>query len=248
MPGVVMDNASAGDSTKEPVFHAYQNDPIASIPGPAKVDGSYGFDGEPVHVNGDLKESKEVDESNQGPQATVPENAQAVSEGPFPLTHITHGFFPFAKLINRSVQDCWNELSEVIAELAEIQVPSQDENHPSLLSKGKSTGNQTTENVHKKLRLLDFAHAKRAEFIKLLVLSQWSQQAADVSKLIDVQGFIRMRHLAYGGAVQWVGEMKRDLVRAQVANPDLRTALEVLYRGEVSSMPDVSYFLFTIPP
>jgi hypothetical protein len=62
----------------------------------------------------------------------------------------------------------------------------------------------------------------------------------DVSKLIDLQNFIRTRHLAYQTAVQRVADMKRDLVRAQVANPDLQTALEVLTTGRVSNMPEVS--------
>ncbi|KAF7586354.1 mediator complex subunit [Aspergillus hancockii] len=84
-------------------------------------------------------------------------------------------------------------------------------------------------------------HEPRNEFIKLLVLSQWSRQAADVSKLIDLQNFIRTRHHAYTGALQWVGDMKRDLVQAQVANPDLKTALEVLSKGKAMSMSDLGY-------
>lgn len=157
-----------------------------------------------------------------------------VPAAPFELPHITQGFFPFGTLINRSVQQCWIELSEVITELAAIDVPPAN---------GKPGGNQSPENLRKKSRLLEFAHNKRAEFIKLLVLSQWSRQAADVSRLIDIQNFIRTRHQAYDSALQFVGEVKRDLVRAQVANPDLKTALEVLSKGRVSSLPDVSAFL-----
>ncbi|KAK5675939.1 mediator complex subunit, partial [Elasticomyces elasticus] len=142
-------------------------------------------------------------------------------------------------LINRSAQQCWNDLSDLITELAEIQISPQDQSAVS--ANGKSAGNQSSENVQKKLRMLDFAHAKRGEFIKLLVLSQWSRQAADVSRLIDLQGFIRTCHQSYGGALQWVGDMKRDLVRAQVANPDLKTALEVLSRGKVVAMSDLGY-------
>lgn len=167
------------------------------------------------------------------------EEASATS-GPPALVHITQGFFPFSKLVNRSVQQCWNDLSELVAELAEMQVSPQDQSSLPITPHGKSSENQTSANIQKKLRLLDFVHAKRAEFIKLLVLSQWSRQAADVSQLIDLQGFIRTRHQAYVGALQWVGDMKRDLVMAQVANPDLKTALEVLSKGRVAAMSDVS--------
>ncbi|CEL04364.1 hypothetical protein ASPCAL05494 [Aspergillus calidoustus] len=157
------------------------------------------------------------------------------------LEHITQGFFPFSKLVNRAVQQCWNDLSEMVAELAEIQISSQEPINSLLSTSGKPPGNQSPENVRKKLRALEFAQNKRGDFIKLLVLSQWSRQAADVSKLIDIQNFIRAQHQAYAGALQWMGDMKRDLVRAQVANPDLRTALEVLSKGEIVSMPDLGY-------
>ena len=160
----------------------------------------------------------------------------------FEIPHITQGFFPLGTLINRAVQQCWNDLSELITELAAVQVPSDTTAHSVV--HGKHPGNQSSENVHKKVRMLEFAHTKRAEFIKLLVLSQWSRQAAEVSRLIDIQGFIRTRHAAYAAAVQYVGEMKRDLVRAQVANPDLKTALEVLSKGKIASLPDVSDIFF----
>ena len=184
-----------------------------------------------VHVNGGM-------DAQDHKAAVVP----AVSAQNLPeLLHITQGFFPFSTLINRSVQQCWNDLSELITELAEVQVPSQGSSSPTSNLNGKPPGNQSPENIQKKLRVLNFAHAKRAEFIKLLVLSRWSRQAADVSKLIDLQNFIRIRHQAYVGALQSIGDMKRDLVQAQVANPDLQTALEVLSKGQVASMSDVNH-------
>ncbi|KAK5801020.1 hypothetical protein VI817_003232 [Penicillium citrinum] len=186
----------------------------------------------PVLVNGARRGLDSL-----GQQSKIP--IRNADSKPYELPHITQGFFPFGTLVNRAVQQCWNDLSELVTELAAIQVPHE----PSSTSvmNGKSPGNQSSENVHKKLRILDFAHAKRAEFIKLLVLSQWSRQASEVSRLIDIQGFIRTRHQAYAAAVQYVGEMKRDLVRAQVANPDLKTALEILYKGRVASLPDFGY-------
>ncbi|RDW74736.1 mediator of RNA polymerase II transcription subunit 14 [Aspergillus mulundensis] len=163
------------------------------------------------------------------------------TDDPPKLQHIVQGFFPLSKLLNRSTQQCWNDLAELVAELSEIQIPSHDFNTSPISTTGKVLGNQSPENLRKKLRVLEFAQAKRGEFIKLLVLSQWSRQAADVSRLVDIQNFIRTQHQAYGGALQCLGDMKRDLVRAQVANPDLTTALEVLSKEEVISMPDLGY-------
>ncbi|KAL4937165.1 hypothetical protein BDV06DRAFT_78961 [Aspergillus oleicola] len=174
--------------------------------------------------------------------AAVPKKmALRATKDPPELQHITQGFFPLAKLVNRSVQQCWNDLTDLVNELAEIQISSHSPSTSPVPANGKVPGNQSPENVRKKLRALDFAQAKRGEFIKLLVLSQWSRQAADVSRLIDIQNFIRIQHQAYAGALQCMGNMKRDLVQAQVANPDLRTALEVLSKGEVVSMPDLGY-------
>ncbi|EKV11159.1 RNA polymerase II holoenzyme/mediator complex component Rgr1, putative [Penicillium digitatum] len=224
MPGVVMDNVNIEGSVRRPGLNEARNGAPNTFDHPDKYDLLSGMNGS-FYVNG----------TSSGIAAST---AESVPTSPFKLPHITQGFFPFGTLVNRSVQECWNELSELITELATIQVPALG---GSMLNNGKSAGNQSSENVHKKLRLLDFAHSKRAEFIKLLVLSQWSRQAADVSKLIDIQGFIRTRHQSYDAALQYVGEVKRDLVRAQVANPDLKTAVEVLSKGRVASLPDLGY-------
>ncbi|OQE20449.1 hypothetical protein PENSTE_c013G01512 [Penicillium steckii] len=232
MPGVIMDNANIEGSVRRPA-------PNEAVNGASGTFGNHEKSGQhsaatngPVLVNG---AGRGIDSLGQQSKIAI-RNADSK---PYELPHITQGFFPFGTLVNRAVQQCWNDLSELVTELAAIQVPHE----PSSASvmNGKSPGNQSSENVHKKLRILDFAHAKRAEFIKLLVLSQWSRQASEVSRLIDIQGFIRTRHQAYASAVQYVGEMKRDLVRAQVANPDLKTALEILYKGRVASLPDFGY-------
>ncbi|KAJ6140434.1 hypothetical protein N7470_010439 [Penicillium chermesinum] len=220
MPGVIMETTSVDGSFQRQRLNEGVNGTLGSHD--EKGFQASAMNG-PVHVNG---------------AGTQPSQKPDLNEAlvPFELPHITQGFFPFSMLVNRSVQQCWNDLSELVTELAATQVSPDS----SALINGKSPGNQSTENIRKKLRILDFAHVKRAEFIKLLVLSQWSRQAAEVSRLIDIQGFIRSRHQAYAAAVQVVGEMKRDLVRAQVANPDLKTALEVLSKGRVDALPDLS--------
>ncbi|KAJ5988237.1 Mediator complex subunit Med14 [Penicillium waksmanii] len=216
MPGVIMDNVNTEGSVQRPAPNETVNGVSGSYGNHEKSGQHPAATNGPVLVNG---AGRGLDALSQ--QSKMPiRNAGDIDSTPFDLPHITQGFFPFGTLINRAVQQCWNDLSELITELAAIQ---------------------SSENVHKKLRILDFAYAKRAEFIKLLVLSQWSRQAAEVSRLIDIQNFIRTRHQSYISAVQYVGEMKRDLVRAQVANPDLKTALEILSKGRVGSLPDFGY-------
>lgn len=239
MPGVVMDqNTACG---RDPDLRDNVNSNQSTQMNPSHSGNAVELKNGLLHTNG----FRHVD---QYPDTETAESAETTTASPTAkkspeLQHITQGFLPLSKLVNRSVQQCWNDLADLVAELAGIEVPSQASNTSSMVVNGKVPGNQSAENVRKKLRALEFTQARREEFIKLLVLSQWSRQAADVSKLIDIQNYIRTQHQAYAAALQWVGDMKRDLVRAQVANPDLRTALEVLSKGEVASMPDVSFDL-----
>ncbi|KAL2802275.1 mediator complex subunit MED14-domain-containing protein [Aspergillus granulosus] len=236
MPGIVMEQNNIGG--RGPDLRDQMNG-ISSIPLNNGQPGN--FTEAPnslLHTNGIRHDNLHQNELSRNDKTG--RSKMGLSEPP-ELEHITQGFFPFSKLVNRAVQQCWNDLSEMIAELAEIQISSQEPSNSLISTNGKPLGNQSPENVRKKLRALEFAQNKRGEFIKLLVLSQWSRQAADVSKLIDIQNFIRAQHQSFAGALQWMGDMKRDLVRAQIANPDLRTALEVLSKGEIVSMPDLGY-------
>lgn len=153
------------------------------------------------------------------------------------LVHISHGFVPFSMLVNRASQQCWNDLTEIITELAGPQMRLQEAAVASTdagkLKTGNNGGIQIDELMRKKIRLLEFAQTKRADFIKLLVLSNWSRQAAEVSRLIDLQAFIRMRYDSYNDVLLHAASLKRDLIRAQTANPDLATSLESLIRGSV---------------
>ncbi|OJJ43316.1 hypothetical protein ASPZODRAFT_19720 [Penicilliopsis zonata CBS 506.65] len=234
MPGMIMDKGSAVKPRLNENAHEASNGVASSTNHGEKIRNIRGPN------NGSIRADEKVGENG----AVHRFRDQSTLSLPRPeLEHITHGFFPFAQLVSRSAQKCWNDLSDLITELADMQVTTQDQASSSPTVGGKLTGAQSPGNVEKKLQLLNFAHRKRGEFIKLLVLSQWSRQSSDVSKLIDLQGFIRTRHMTYNAAIQCVGDMKIDLVRAQVANPDLNTALEILFRGGISSMPDLGYDL-----
>lgn len=235
MPGVIMENAGIAGAEQG----ADARDRTSVYPGgPNEVSMPVGLNKNPAYTNGVSEGTGDGIQEQKAPSTKL---ALRVNDRVPELPHITQGFFPFSTLVNRSVQQCWNDLSDLITELAEIQIPSHDVSSISMPPNGKVSGNQSSENIQKKVRVLEFAHAKRAEFIKLLVLSQWSRQAADVSKLIDLQNFIRTRHQSYVSALQWIGDLKRNLVQAQVANPDLKTALEVLSKARIVSMPDVCF-------
>ncbi|CRG84648.1 Mediator of RNA polymerase II transcription subunit 14 [Talaromyces islandicus] len=247
MPGLVMDDASASGSRQweDSRNNHHQNGDLNASSAPQQNGGTGSFGKASQLANGpkEIGTSNALTTQEKERPGAVPDATQW--KQPPELMHITQGFFPFAELVNRAVQQCWNDLSEMVTELAEIQVAPQPQQPSQIaLANGKGSGNQTPDNIQKKIRILEFAQTKRTEFIKLLVLSQWSRQASDVSKLIDLQSFIRVRHMSYQAANQRVADMKMDLVRAQVANPDLKTALEILTTARASHMSDLGY----IPP
>ncbi|GAM34032.1 hypothetical protein TCE0_015f01354 [Talaromyces pinophilus] len=237
MPGLVMDDVSAsasrdwGDSYNR---HGSNGDP--TVMREAQQVDNFGKSDNPQQVNGFKGDDGKGQGSNtaivlkNGQSGVMPNGVQG--QWAPPLMHITQGFFPYSQLVHRAVQQCYNDLCDVITELADSTQQQQS---------SSANGKPDPAAIQKRIRILEFAQTKRTEFIKLLVLSQWSRQAVDVSKLIDLQNFIRTRHFAYQTAVQRVADMKRDLVRAQVANPDLQTALEVLTTGRVSNMPEFGY-------
>ncbi|KAI9876507.1 MAG: mediator complex subunit [Pleopsidium flavum] len=160
------------------------------------------------------------------------------------IEHITFGYLPLSKLITRLVQESFNDLTEVINDMSAMQIPQQtpqvNSNYLSHVN-GNMMGAASQTNVQKKLRMLNFAQDRRAQFIKLLVLSQWSRQAGDVSKAIDLKVWLDRQKGLYEDAGGWMGELKRNLGPAKMPNPDLRTALEVLSTGKASWLPDVGH-------
>ncbi|WEW55619.1 mediator complex subunit [Emydomyces testavorans] len=219
------------------------------MPGLA-MDGSSAFASETAAPDVDCGRRSMVNGntgSSASSKAPVEQCQPTVSLNVLPpeLAHVTLGFFPFARLINRVVQQAWNNWIEFLNDIgspqaAQMDLPAQFIGGKNMIN-GRCWGDQSSENLLKKIRILEFAQSRRAEFIKLLVLSQWSRQAREVSRLIDLQAFIRTRCGFYEAAPLHIGNMKRDLVGAQLGNPDLKTALEVLSAGEIRAMPEFDF-------
>lgn len=248
MPGIAMDGADANGTIDAP---ASQNDDCR---GPPVVlpDGSLGhFFPERNGSHGFNVALQEPNETCHPADADLFRDADGVrasvdssNKTPPDLVHITHGFFPFARLINRAIQQCWIELMDIVTEFAGSPLRMQDtsttlaETNNNAMH-GKTDRSRSDELLRRKILLLEFAQAKRAEFIKLLVLSNWGRRAAEVSRLIDLQAFIRMRYDSYNDVLALSAMMKSGLIRAQMANPDLKTSLEVLSDGKVGRIPMV---------
>ena len=167
------------------------------------------------------------------------------------IEHITTGYIPLSTLIPRLVQETFNGLTDVIDEMSELEAsPSRDTqlNHVTPQLNGAGTSASSQSNVQKKLRMLNFAQDRRAQFIKILVLSQWSRQVIAIGKVIDLTCWLDLQKRLYKDAKWWMGELKRILGPAKTPDPDLKTALEALSLGKASWLPDVSGFFTCTKP
>ena len=169
-----------------------------------------------------------------------------VGQLPPEIEHITFGYVPFSTLISRLVQETFNGLTDVINDMSEMSVPQPGLNGSLSHLNHHINGNGATgdANVQKKLRMLNFASDRRAQFIKILILSKWARQAEAVSKVIDLNVWTSTRKQEYQDCISWMGELKRRLGPLRDPNPDIKTALEVLSLGKASWLPDLGY----IPP
>lgn len=161
-----------------------------------------------------------------------------VGQLPPEIEHITFGYLPFSQVITRLVQETFNGLTECINDMSEMQMPHQSQVN------GATATDPSQVSAQKKLRLLNFAQERRAQFIKILVLSQWSRQSEQISRVIDMKLWLDGKRRLYDDACNWMGELKRILESERTPNPDLKTALEVLSLGKAPGLPDLGY----IPP
>ena len=174
--------------------------------------------------------------ASEAPQVQSSAAMETVSGQDLPeIEHITFGYLPLSILITRLVQDTFNGLAECINDMSELPVPQKDED--------ASAGMQES-NVEKKQRMLTFAQERRAQFIKVLVLSQWSRQAQSISRVIDLRIWLESQRTLYDDACNWMGELKRLMESERMPNPDLETALEALSLGKAAGLPDLGY----LPP
>lgn len=196
-----------------------------------------------AHVNGEIPTTNGVYANGAVADPFVsPQNLAAAirnTSGQLPpeIPHITQGYLPLSKLITRLAQETFNGLTQTINQMADIQ-PQQSNTSPHINGAGFSQAAEA--NFEKKNVLWDFAQERRANFIKVLVLSQWSRNVEAVGKVIDLNVWLRGQKDLYHGATNWLGELKRLLAPMKLPSPDLKTALEALSTGKAEWLSDVS--------
>jgi mediator of RNA polymerase II transcription subunit 14 len=153
------------------------------------------------------------------------------------IVHITQGYVPLAKVISRLAQKTHHDVTAMIMDLARMQVPASAANGNA--SHTSSIDDNSAENINKKGRLLNFVQNTHSDWTKALVITSWSRNSEDVSKLIDLKVHLDQQKSLYDEALQTMSEVKRSLPYARVPNPDLRTAIQILSTGKSRWMPEV---------
>lgn len=148
-----------------------------------------------------------------------------------------------SSLMTRLAQETFNQLKEMVDDMFELEVapinglPVNERPHAQI--NGGSAISVSQANVNKKQRLLEFAYERRTQFIKMLVLLQWSRQAEEMTKIIDLGIWLKWRRYHFGECVGWLKKLKTNLDPFKVPNPDLKTALQALSLGKASWLADV---------
>lgn len=178
-------------------------------------------------------------------KVSIPESMLAK---PPDIEHITTGFQPMSKLIDRVTQECFNELVDLINQLADEtdQAPTGMVNGTGSLGAGPHSSGACPNDVSRRVRMMEFANKHRERIIKLLVLLQWSRQVDDVSTMIDLWNWYRTQIGCHDEAAEWVGRLRISTSRAKQPNPDIQTALEVLSKGKASWISDVCVLRFLV--
>ena len=191
-----------------------------------------------INING-VHEEAVPNYMNGANKATPMEpnpNAAAMGQrsGQLPpeIEHITFGYLPVSSLVTRLVQETFNGLTDVISEMSDLGATQVN---------GATAVDNSQGNEQKKLHLLNFAQERRAQFIKILVLLQWSRQADSMGRVIDLKVWLDGQRRLFDDACNWMGELKRLIGLERTPSPDLKTALETLSLGSAPRLPDLNY-------
>lgn len=189
-----------------------------------------------IQVNGQHSASQLP---NDGPDRRV---SNGLEQAPEEILHLIpkDNYLPMAVLISRASQSCWNGLTKMVEQLAAIHVPGQGLDQTKLLP-NSLPNNQTKANLDKKERLLRFANDQKVDFIKLLVLLEWSKNVEEVGKTISINFWLMGRRQAYWNTIASLALLKQESAGFQVPNPDLEVAAEVLSKGKVAKFPTLGY-------
>ena len=140
-------------------------------------------------------------------------------------------YIPVSTLLSRRVQACWNRLSSLVDELTEEVAKSSN-----IKSDDKAV-------ARRKERILDFAFEQRSDFIKFLVLLDWSSRSKDFAKVASLNVWLHQQRAGFADTTIFLATLTARAIDWQKPNPDFKTAGEILSTGAIQSLPDLGYSL-----
>jgi mediator of RNA polymerase II transcription subunit 14 len=158
---------------------------------------------------------------------------------PDEIQHISQNFVPLSHLLSRLAQRSHNTLQDSIVRLAQMPSPAAAVN--GNLDAHTTPDDTTPENLNKKKFLLNFAQGEHENWVKALVILEWSKKATQVSKLIDLNNHMFKERQKYDELLDEMVNFKRALTFARLPPADLKTAQQVLSHGTAPWMPDLGY-------
>lgn len=150
------------------------------------------------------------------------------------LRHLDCGL-PLGTLIERVAELCHRGVEDMVLSL---------EKRPLPMATGMPlyTGNKPDVNQQKKKELMEVVNKHRTKFVKLMVLIQWSEQAAkQMGQMIDIKTWFQELQECYDNSAKELAVIKKGLQTLKIQSPDMETALAVLSTGKVPWMTDIGF-------
>ncbi|KAK3069058.1 mediator complex subunit [Teratosphaeriaceae sp. CCFEE 6253] len=142
-------------------------------------------------------------------------------------------------MIDRLAQQCFIDLNAALNKMTAEGQPADG------APKADGPVVDTAEiSLGKKRHLMDFAHDQRDRFTKTLVLSDWSRNAEDMAKFIDIKVWQEKQRSAYNLAGNAIANTKLSAINFKVPAPNIEGAMELLATGKAAWVSDMGY----IPP
>ncbi|KAK6396530.1 mediator complex subunit [Elasticomyces elasticus] len=150
---------------------------------------------------------------------------------------------PLGKLMDRLAQQCYIDLNQTLNDMTAEDAAGDGLSKANGMSP-QGTLDTSEVSLRKKRKLLDFAHDQRDRFTKTLVLSDWSRNAEDMAKFIDLRIHLDNQRDGFVKAGNAIAATKWKSIGFKVPAPNIVGAMELLATGTASWVPDMGY----IPP
>ncbi|KAH9826388.1 Mediator complex subunit MED14 [Teratosphaeria destructans] len=145
------------------------------------------------------------------------------------------------KLMDRVAQRCYLDLQATLSEMSKISAPAGASAQANGVSPGAVQLDESEVSKSKKRKLLEFANDQRDRFTKTLVLADWTKNADEMARIIDINVWQRKQDLGSKAAAFELADIKHSLTHLKMPAPNIEGAMELLATGRADWVPDPGY-------